>query len=188
MKYLFYSFLLFTIWGNAMEVNKDRAIKFEMVLNAPVEDVYKAWTSPEGIQSFFAPGCDLEMKLYGNYHIYFDPSAKPGEKGAEDEILISFQKNKMLSFTWGFPPSLMELRKNQKTIVTLRFEEIDDNTTKFYFTQSGWGEGELWDKGFEYFKVAWGNVVLARLQYRFEHGPVDWKSSTDYSNYNLVKK
>ncbi len=171
-----------------MAINKERAIEFEIVLNAPVEEVYNAWTTPEGIKSFFAPGCDLEMKLYGNYHIYFDPNGKPGERGAEDEILISHQKNKMLSFTWGFPPTLMELRQNQKTIVTLRFEELEGGKTKLHFSQSGWGEGELWDKGFEYFTYAWGNVVLARLQHRFEHGPVVWESETDYSKYNLVKK
>jgi uncharacterized protein YciI len=40
--------------------------------------------------------------------------------------------------------------------------------------QSGWGEGEEWNRAFEYFTNAWGSV-FALLKYRFEVGPVDWK-------------
>lgn len=43
-------------------------------------------------------------------------------------------------------------------------------------TETGWGEGDEWDKAFAYFSSAWQDVVLKRLQYRFEVGPVDWKN------------
>ena len=29
-------------------------------------------------------------------------------------------------------------------------------------------------RAFEYFERAWGQVVLPRLRYRFERGPIDW--------------
>ena len=41
-------------------------------------------------------------------------------------------------------------------------------------THDGWGEGDEWDKAFEYFTEAWIDVVLPRLEYRFRVGPVDW--------------
>ncbi len=44
---------------------------------------------------------------------------------------------------------------------------------KVHFTQLGWGEGEQWDKVFDYFTEAW-DIVLGRLQYRFSAGPIDW--------------
>ena len=91
----------------------------------------------------------------------------------------------MLSFTWDFPPSLMDLRQNQKTVVLIRLEKTEDNKTRFLFINSGWGNSEDWQKSFEYFKKAWGNVVLARLKYRFENGPIDWNNLPDYSGYAL---
>ena len=166
---------------------KNQQLIFEMNLSAPVEEVYKAWATNEGIKTFFAPGCDVEMKLFGKYHIYFFPENPTGSRGAEDEMLIAHEENKMLSFTWGFPPSLMTLRENQKTIVLIRFEETEPGKTKLTFIQSGWGEGEEWQKGYEYFTDAWGKVVLARLKYRFEHGPVDWTNLTDFSEYAISR-
>ena len=161
-------------WGKTMADQNERVIHCEVTVNAGIEEVYNTWTTKEGLQTFFAPECEVGLKLFGPYHIHFFPENPVGSKGAEDEIVISYEKNKMLSFTWGFPPSLMDLRKNQKTIVMIRFTEVGYNKTKIDFTQSGWGEGEDWSKGYEYFEKAWKEVVFPRLVERFEKGPVDW--------------
>ena len=165
---------IISIRGKNMADQNERVIHHEVIVNAGVEVVYKTWATKEGLQSFFAPECEIELRLFGPYHIHFFPQSPAGSKGAEDEVIISYEKNKMLSFTWGFPPSLMNLRKNQKTIVTLKFKELDDNKTKVVFTQSGWGEGEEWTKGFQYFEKAWKEVVFPRFVERFVKGPVDW--------------
>lgn len=154
---------------------QEKELKFEIVIDAPPADVYNAWSTTEGIKTFFAPGGEVELKLFGKYHIYFFPEAPEGKRGAEDEKVISFEENKMISFTWGFPPSLPYLRANQKTIVNIRFEGTEDGNTLMKFIQSGWGEGDEWRKGYEYFTEAWGEVVLPRLKKRFEEGPVDWR-------------
>ena len=44
----------------AANERSERAIKLEIVLNAPVEKVWKAWTTRDGIRSFFAPDCVRE--------------------------------------------------------------------------------------------------------------------------------
>ncbi len=177
--------IIFILGGLVMFAQEDRRLIFEMEVEIPVEKAYEAWTTEQGINSFFAPGCEVELKLYGNYHIYFFPDAPKGSRGAEDEIIISHQKNKMFSFTWGAPPSLPDIRENQKTVVLLRFEEIDQNRSRLTFIQSGWGYGEDWDKCYQYFVSAWGKVVLARFKYFVENGPVDWNDLPDFSTYAL---
>lgn len=172
---------------NTLMANKsdENINKFEFVVNAPVKDVYGTWTSSEGLETFFAPACHIDLKLFGDFHAYFFPDNKPGQRGAEDEKIISYEENKMLSFTWGFPPSLMNLRNTQKTIVLLRFEEMGSSRTKVTFIQSGWGSSEEWQLGKEYFLEAFGNVVLARFQYRFKYGPIDWNNTPDLSEFKL---
>lgn len=172
---VFFIVLLVAVSNKVIADQIERAIQHEVIVNADVSEVYKSWTTPEGIKTFFAPECEVELKLFGKFHIYFSPENPVGTKGAEDEMIISFQKNKMLSFTWGFPPVLPDLRNNQKTIVVLRFEDLGNNKTKVVITQSGWGEGKDWDKGYEYFNYAWKEIVLKRLVERFENGPVDWE-------------
>ncbi len=86
-----------------------------------------------------------------------------------------------------FPPSLPDLRANQKTVVNIRFFPTEDGMTKVHFLQTGWGEGEDCQKGYDYFLKAWGDVVLARLQYRFDVAPVNWNKMPDLSQYFLTK-
>ena len=192
MKYLTILFLALSITiteeDNMNNGVKDKRLVFELTLNAQPSEVYKAWTTKEGIESFLAPSCEVNLKMFGDYFIYFLPENPPGTRGAEDEKVISFEENRMFSFTWGMPPIFPYFRKNQKTIVLIRLEQMEEGKTKMLFMQSGWGYGEEWRKSYDYFEQAWGNVVLPRLQYRFEDGPVNWENPADYSKYKLVKE
>jgi uncharacterized protein YndB with AHSA1/START domain len=166
---------------------QEKTIEYEFTVDASPSEVYNAWGTTDGIRTFFAPDGKVELKMFGDYQIYFFPENEPGSRGADDEIVISFEENKMISHTWGFPKVFPNLRANQKTIVTVRFIPIEAGKTKVHFIQSGWGESEEWQKSYDYFINAWGNVVLARLQYRFDIGPVDWENLPDLSKYYLVK-
>jgi uncharacterized protein YndB with AHSA1/START domain len=150
----------------------ERAIDREVIVPAKVDAVWQAWTTSDGIKTFFAPDARVELRVDGPFEVYINPYAKPGMKGADDMRIIGFQKEKMLSFTWNAPPSLPEARA-QRSIVILRFEPVGENQTKVTLHHVGWGEGGEWDKAFDYFSKAWPNV-LANLQKRFASGPVDW--------------
>lgn len=154
---------------------QERAIHLEVTVNGSLSDVWQAWTTKEGILSFFAPDCKIESEVGGAYEIYFDPSAKNGLKGGEGNKILAIQNEKMFSFTWNAPPSLTDVR-NQRTHVIIRFHKIDNNQTKVILHHDGWGDGGQWDNAFDYFIAAWGKVVLPRLQYRFEEGAIDWNN------------
>jgi uncharacterized protein YndB with AHSA1/START domain len=150
----------------------ERAIDQEVVVAAKVDAVYRAWTTSEGVKTFFAPDARVELAVDGPFEVYINPYAPPGLKGADNMRVIGFQENKMLSFTWNAPPSLPEARK-QRTIVILRFQPEGDGKTRVQLHHVGWGEGGEWDKAYEYFSNAWPRV-MANLQKRFAEGPVDW--------------
>ena len=135
--------------------------------------VWNAWTTREGIESFFAPEAVVEARPEGAFHVHFNPYAPPGGKGADDMRFLPLQKERMLSFTWNAPPHLPEARL-QRTVVMVRLEPIDDKQTRVRLTHFGWGDGGEWDQAYDYFDRAWGNV-LANLQKRFAVGPIDWK-------------
>ncbi len=153
----------------------DRSIKLEIIVNAPVEKVWKAWTTREGIRSFFAPDCDIDIRVLGKYDILFAPTAPVGLRGAEDNLILAIQEGKMLSFTWDAPPEFPSIRK-QRTSVVIRLAQLEQNKTKLSLTQSGWGEGDEWNKVYDYFIIAWGDVVLPFLKHSLEIGPIDWKN------------
>jgi uncharacterized protein YndB with AHSA1/START domain len=156
----------------------ERAIYGEIVVNANRDEVWEAWTTEAGVKSFFAPGCNLDLKPDSLYEIFFNPSAKPGERGGEGLRIMAIQPKQMFSFTWNAPPNLPEVR-NQRTHVIVRLYELDLGQTRVTLYHDGWGNGGEWDKAFEYFERAWKRIVLPRLRYRFEHGPIDWDNPPD---------
>ncbi len=148
------------------------AIDVAVSLKAPVAEVWKAWTTAEGITSFFAPEAEVEAKPGGAFRIYMDPYGAPGLKGADDMVVLAAEPEKLLSFTWNAPPHLAEARK-QRTVVIVRFA-AEEGGTRLTLNHVGWGSGGEWPAAKAYFDKAWPNV-LKNLQKRFETGkPYDW--------------
>lgn len=157
-----------------MSQETPRSIHHEIEINGSIEAVWDAWTTEDGIKTFFAPDCNIDGRIDGLYEILFFPKEKPGFRGAEGMRIMALEPHTMFSFTWNQTPGLSI--REQRTLVNIKFQKLGNQKTKLTFVQSGWGSGEEWDQAFDYFTKAWGDVVLYRLQHRFEHGPVDWSN------------
>ena len=162
-----------------------KVIYAEITVPARIDEVWAAWTTEVGARTFFASVCKIVCEPMGAYEMYFDPEAEPGLRGGEGCRVLAVQPEKLLSFTWNAPPSLAEVR-GQYTHVTVRFEAANEDETHLNFVHDGWGEGGQWDQAYDYFTAAWKKVVLPRLIYRFDHGPIDWDALPDLSDY-IVK-
>jgi uncharacterized protein YndB with AHSA1/START domain len=165
------SLLALCLLGTAAHAT-ERAVEKEVVIDATVDQAWDAWTTREGITSFFAPDAKIEPHVGGAFQIYINPLAESGMKGADDMHFMALQPKKMLSFDWNAPPSLAEARK-QRTFVIVRFEPVSEKQTRVSIHHTGWGDGGEWDKAYVYFDRAWVNV-LGSLKKRFENGPMDW--------------
>ena len=150
-----------------------RNISLEILVAAPVADVWQAWTTEAGAETFFAPRCNIDLRPGGSYEMLFNPSAEPGQQGGEGMVVMAVQRPQMIAFTWNAPPHLPGVR-HQMTHVVIRLSDTGTGETRVRLHHDGWGQGGEWDKAFVYFSKAWAEVVLPRLQYRFDHGPVDW--------------
>ena len=128
----------------------ERAIEKDVVVRATLDEAWAAWTTREGITSFFAPDARIEPRVGGAFQIYIDPGAPPGMKGADDMRFMALQPKKMLSFDWNAPPHLPEAR-GQRTFVVVRFAVVDDKSTRVTLHHIGWGDGGEWDKTYAYF-------------------------------------
>ena len=152
-----------------------RAIRKTVTVNAPVEDVWEAWTTAEGARTFFGADARIELKPGGAYEIYFNAEEREGLRGSEGCKVLAFRRPQFLVFSWNAPPEIPTIRKSKmKTRVEVRLESAGDRTD-VSLTHSGWGTGADWDETFDYFERAW-DVVLSRLKGRFDDGPFDWTS------------
>jgi uncharacterized protein YndB with AHSA1/START domain len=151
-----------------------KSIEKSITVSAPLSEVWKAWTTLDGVKTFFAPEANIELWPGGPYEIFFFPQNKPGQRGAEGLRVLSFLPERMLSFEWNAPPEFPNVRA-EKTWVVVEFSPEGKNQTTVQFTHIGWREGAEWDGAFNYFVDAW-DIILGRLARRFSHGPIDWKN------------
>ena len=158
--------------GPGPAVAGERALDSQVEIAASLDQAWEAWTTREGVTSFFAPDAKIEPRVGGAFEVYMDPLARPGMKGADDMRVMAVQPRKMISFDWNAPPHLAEARK-QRTFVVVRFEPLADKLTRVTLHHTGWGDGGEWDAAYAYFDRAWG-AVLANLKKRFDSGPQDW--------------
>ena len=182
------------------EPEMDRILKKQTTVDATLEQTWEAWTTVDGLKTFFAPAANVELRPGGLYEILFFPDAEPGRRGAEGLHVLSYLPRQMLSFQWNAPPQYPTAR-DQLTWVVVEFGAIsatadgravegrrDDinrrgerdkdaapGRVEVTLTHLGWGEGGEWDQVYQYFDSAW-DVVLRRLALSFSSGPMDWDS------------
>lgn len=139
-----------------------KTIVKEKIINRSMNYLYNKWTTKEGLNSFFSVDNNIEMKPNGKYEIYFSLDKNKNDRGSESCVVLSFIPNRLLSFTWNFPPQFKELRASkQYTWVVIEFQKADNNTL-VRLTNTGYLDGEDWHAAYKYFDRAW-DIVMDNL-------------------------
>ena len=164
--------------GSKEHAKSDRhRIEVETVVNASLEDVWQAWTTNEGTQSFFSKKTNVKLEIGGPFELFFDTAKPEGSQGSENCRFLSYIPMEMLSFSWNAPPKF-EHARGRHTWVVIRFEQLGPRQVKVKLTHLGWDEmksahpnhADEWDQVYDYFAKAWP-YVLENLKKRFDDGP-----------------
>ncbi len=144
-----------------------RTIENRMAVDAPIDQVWRAWTTSEGVTSFMAPGARIELRIGGAYEWYFLPDAPEGARGGDGCTVLAYVPQRMLAFTWNAPPSIPALRAlGPCSHVVVELDDRGDGSTGVRLTHVVEGEGPDWDAYIAYFDRAWG-MVMSGLAERF---------------------
>lgn len=141
----------------------DRWIRKQTTVAAPLEAVWKAWTTAEGVR-FSAADARIEAVPGGPYEWYFDLQAAAGERGGEGNTVLAVDPPRSISFEWNAPPSLPSVRR-QRHVVIVQLAPAGPASTRVVLTALGFGSGEEWRATHAYFEKAWDRV-LGNLQAR----------------------
>lgn len=142
-----------------------REIRVERVVGAPIDRVWRAWTTAEGWREAMDLPLNIELRPGGPFEVWFAPDAPEGERGSEGCTVLSYLPGEMLSFSWNSPPKYPNLRaKGPSTIVVVELQALGADQTLVTLTHHGWpvAPEELadeWNGSFEYFTAAWPKVL-----------------------------
>jgi len=136
------------------------------VINAPVEEVWKAWTTAAGIESFFAPkAARVEPVPGGAFELWFGVNNPEGSRGSEGCLVHSVRPMEQLVFEWNAPPDLPTIRR-LRTLVYLDFKPLPGGRTELTLCNFGYGDGPDWAKARAYFEQAWP-AVMGNLEKKY---------------------
>jgi uncharacterized protein YndB with AHSA1/START domain len=143
-----------------------KALIFEVTISAPIDALWGAFTTSEGLSTWLTPGAVVDLRPGGEWTAHY-----PGGKTGGGTIL-SFKPKSEIVMSAMAPEAFPHVR-TERTTARFEFKAVDQGSTLVRLTQTGWKEGEEWDKAYDY--LAGGNAeLLEMLKRRFVSGPIDW--------------
>ena len=144
----------------------EKALRFEVTVPAPLDDVWHAFATEDGLASWLYPHVRVQLRRGGDWLALY-PDGKTG-----GGTVISFDPLRRLTLKAQAPEQFPTVRAVGTTAV-FEFETVAGGT-KVTLTQTGWRAGDEWDRAYEY--LSQGNVILLQqLHRRFTSGPLSWK-------------
>jgi uncharacterized protein YndB with AHSA1/START domain len=161
---LLFSPLLFAQNAPAPVVT-DQSLVIEVFVPAPPSEVWKAFTTQQGLSTWLAPDVTVDLRPGGDWIVHF-----PGSTGGG--TILSFVLERELVISALAPDRFPNVRAARtRAVFSLK---PNGSGTLVRLTQTGWQSGPEWDRAYEYLTA--GNAeLLATLHRRFVNGPIDWK-------------
>jgi len=104
----------------------DRVIERQILISAPLDDVWEAWTKPEIARAFLGGADRLTLKVGEPFLVRLPESSATAavrgrmKKSDFSSKLLSFLPERMLSFDWRCPPSMTP----EPSVVVVEFLEL----------------------------------------------------------------
>jgi uncharacterized protein YndB with AHSA1/START domain len=106
------------------------AIRIVRIIDAPREQVFRAWTEPEQIRSWWGPGdftcpeAEVDLRPGGSYRLAMQPAA--GDPFIVVGIYREIQSPARLTYTWRWETG--PAADGSESLVTVEFREHGDGT------------------------------------------------------------
>lgn len=140
----------------------------EGIVEAPVADVWAAFTTKEGIESWMVPHGEIDLRVGGLMRTHYGADGVLGDPETIENTILSFEPQRMLSIKATKPPASFPHKDaiaNMWSVIY--FEPVDEARTRVRIVGLGYGEDE--ESQQLRAKFDWGNAyTLKKLQERFQ--------------------
>lgn len=77
----------------------------EALIDAPVDSVWAAWSSSEGLRSWLAPHAGIDLRVGGLMRTNYDAQGTLGDPGTLNNTILSYEPARMLSIKVSKAPA-----------------------------------------------------------------------------------
>lgn len=157
------------------ESDGTRTMVHSVIVRAPVEKVWAAFSTAEGWRSWAVPFAVMDFRVGGIVETSYNPLAKLGDANNIQNKILAYVPKRMFAFQAvkapaGFPGS--ELLPSLWSVA--EFAPLKGNKTRIRLSGLGYGRDAGRDMLFQFFKRGNG-ASLEALRDALEQGPKDWR-------------
>jgi len=138
-------FIAVGLWNSesqAISASVDPIIT-EAVIAAPVAEVWKVWTTKEGIESWMVAKTDIDLRIGGTWRTSYSKSSSLDDDESIRHTILAFDPLKMFSMRTVKPPKSFAFPNAiLKTWTVVYFEPVGESKTKVTAHMLGFTEDE----------------------------------------------
>lgn len=124
------AFVLLAPGGDLHAQSRD-IVATESIVEAPVDEVWRAFTTKDGIESWMVAKTDFELRVGATWRTSYSKDSNLDDDGAIHATILAYDPGRMLSFRtvkppkdFAFPAAIM------RTWTVVYFEPVDAAKTK----------------------------------------------------------
>lgn len=148
------SFLLFSAMPAFAERDNHRVVD-EYTVEANISEVWHAFTTDKGLQSWVAPLADIDFRVGGKWRANYNPEGQLGDENTIVNTILAYDPQRMLSIkATGFPKGFQFAEVAKDTWSIFYFTPISETSTKITIVGLGYNDSEQSQKMRAFFKPA----------------------------------
>jgi len=138
----------------ALTAQDDRVV-MDVEIDAPLESVWNAFTTTDGLKSWVAPLADIDFRVGGKWRANYDKNGKLGDPKTIVNTILSYDPKRMISLkATGFPEGFQFADVAKDTWSIFYFTPISKSKTKITIVGIGYTDSEQSKKMKAFFKPA----------------------------------
>ena len=131
----------------------ERVLRIEGTVPAPAAEVWKAFTTAEGLKTWIAPVVSIDLRIGGSIATHYDKNATIGSPGTITLPIINYLEGEMITLkvilNGSFAAKARAEDKNLQEVIQII--PVSATTTKIISSMMGWGTGKEWDDAYKFF-------------------------------------
>ena len=114
----------------------------EAVLNAPVESVWKAWTTKAGLEAWLVGKTEIDLKVGGIWLTNYNKDSNLKDDSTIEQTILAFDPGRMLAFRTSKAPANFPHPTITQTWTVVYFESAGAGKTRITARMFGFTDDE----------------------------------------------
>lgn len=132
---------------------QERVLRTEAIVPASPKDVWKAFTTVEGLKTWIAPVVAIDMRTGGSISTHYDKTATIGSPGTIRLGIENYLEGELITLKVKLAKQFGEkvCAEDQDLQEIIQIVPWAGGGTKVISSMVGWGTGKEWDNAFGFF-------------------------------------